>query len=280
MKQLTCNVLTFILSIALTVSTSFAQLKTPRPSPGAVITQTVGITDITMKYSRPGVKGRVIWGGLVPYDSVWRTGANEATTITVGDTVKVEGNVLPPGTYGVATIPGRTEWTIIFNKESDLWGTEGYKKEKDALRIAVKPQESTDHQEWMRFSIEDLSESSCQVVLSWEKLRIAFKVEIETQALVLASARELVSWRPPMEAANYALGRKTNLDEALKWIDISLSIAETYRNLAVKAQLLAETGKKKDAIKLMEKAVAKGKAMDEPPFDLAQMEQKLNDWKK
>ena len=106
----------------LAAAPALAQLDLPRPSPKATVSQTVGLTDITITYCRPGVKGRVIWGGLVPYDQVWRTGANEATTITFSDEVTIEGTKLPAGTYGLFTIPGKDEWTVIFNKGAKQWG--------------------------------------------------------------------------------------------------------------------------------------------------------------
>ena len=114
-------------------------LKLPRPSPKATVVQTVGLTDVTITYSRPGVKGRTIWGDLVPYDKVWRTGANEATTFQVSQDVKINGQALPAGTYSLHTIPGKTQWTVIFNKTADQWGSYDYDQTKDALRIQVTP---------------------------------------------------------------------------------------------------------------------------------------------
>src|SRR5690349_20026562 len=132
---------TVIAALALLATTSaFAQMRTPRPSPSATLTRTVGLTDITIKYSRPGVKGRTIWGDLVPYDKVWRTGANEATTISFSDDVKIEGQKLPKGTYSLHTIPGADQWTINFNGVADQWGSYSYDQAKDVLRVNVKPQ--------------------------------------------------------------------------------------------------------------------------------------------
>lgn len=267
-----------VMTIAMTV-VSTAQVKYPRPSPSATVTQTVGVTDITIAYSRPGVKNRTIWGGLVRYDTLWRTGANEATTISFSDTVSIEGNILPAGTYGLATIPGRTEWTIIFNKKTDLWGTDGYAPADDALRIKVKAGVASENEEWMRFSFEDLSETSCRVLLAWEKLTVAFRVDVETKSIALAKARAALGWQEPMRAANYAVQAKSNMEEALKWINMSMMVAENYSNMKVKAQILSELGKNSEAISLMEQAIVLAKAQKNPPFDLAQMEQKLKDWK-
>ena len=121
---------------------ALAQFEAPQPSPKATLTQRVGLTDVTISYSRPSVKGRVIWGELVPFDKVWRTGANSATTITFSDDVTVEGQKLAAGTYSVFTIPGKAEWTVIFNNDTKLWGETDYDAAKDALRVKAKPQVS------------------------------------------------------------------------------------------------------------------------------------------
>ena len=125
-----------------------AQVRYPQASPHAVLTQAVGTTDVTIDYHRPGVKGRQVWGGLVPYDKVWRTGANEATMITFSDDVTIDGKPLPKGTYSLHTIPGKSEWTIIFNKVAKQWGSFSYKQEEDALRVNAKPH-AAPMTEWM-----------------------------------------------------------------------------------------------------------------------------------
>ncbi|MBI4546808.1 MAG: DUF2911 domain-containing protein [Ignavibacteriae bacterium] len=238
----------------------------------------VGITEVTIKYHRPGVKGRIIWGGLVPYDSLWRTGANEATTISFTDTVSIEGNIVPPGTYGLATIPGRETWIVIFHNKPELGGVFNYKREYDVLRILVSPQPA-EHQEWMRFSFEDLAENSAQVVLHWGKLKVPFTISVPTTELTLLKGRKALGYNGPLQFANYCLQKGVNLDEAMKYIDISMMYEENYWNTRVKAQLLEKMGKKKDGIKLLEKAIAMGKKMENPPFDFQQMRDKLAEWK-
>ena len=270
--------------IFLTAIESSAQVKLPRASQMSALTQTIGVTDVTIKNSRPGVKGREIWGKLVPYDQVWRTGANEATTISFTDTVNIIGgdnvsHMLPAGSYGVATIPSKDKWIIIFHKKPDMEGASGYTQDDDALRITVTPT-AGEHQEWMRFSIEDLKENSGKVVFAWEKLQVSFTIETPTHDLVMRSARKTITNQSSQQAANYLLGKKTELDQAMTWIDLSISINETYGNLRVKAQLLEATGKKNDAIKVMEKAITLGAKMADPPFDFEQMKEKLAEWKK
>ncbi len=153
-----------------------AQPAGPRPSPKASIMQVIGTAEVTITYSRPAVKGRVIWGDLVPWDKVWRAGANEATTFAVSQDVAVDGQKLAAGTYSLHAIPGKTEWTVIFNKVAKQWGSYDYKEADDALRIKVKP-ESGEMKEWLTFSITPVTPDSGRVTLAWEKLRVAFTVK-------------------------------------------------------------------------------------------------------
>ena len=159
--------------------------KDVRVSPKASITQTIGITDVVISYSSPGVKGRKIWGGLVPYDKVWRAGANEATKITFSGDVWIEGKKLPAGSYGFFVIPREKDWTIIFNKVADQWGAFEYNESQDALRLNVTPQQGSFH-EWLNYTFSDMSanthgKSSAIVNLNWEKTRLPFKIETEAK---------------------------------------------------------------------------------------------------
>lgn len=254
------------------------QLVFPRPSPKATVSQTIGVSEVTITYSRPGVKGRVIWGELVPYDKVWRTGANEATTISFSDTAMLEGHKLNPGTYMLATIPSKNEWTIIINSKKDLWGAFGYDSTDDVLRVKVKPQEA-EFTERMRFDFSDLTDSTATIELRWEKVKVPFRIAFNTKAIVLAKARQTIRWQDMMNAAMYCVTNNFNHEEGLKWINLSLAIEENYSNLRIKARLLEQMGKKKDAIALMEKALEKGKAMANKPFDFDDMQKLLNEWK-
>jgi hypothetical protein len=166
--------------IVFSISDTYAQQKQEkvRISPKASISQTVGFTDVTISYSRPGVKGRKIWGGLVPYDKVWRAGANEATKITFSTDVIIEGHKLPAGSYGFFAIPGRNEWTLIFNKVADQWGAFEYNEAEDALRITVKP-EKGNFTEWLRYGITKISDTTATVSLIWENLKVPFKLEVK-----------------------------------------------------------------------------------------------------
>jgi hypothetical protein len=152
--------------------------KEVRISPKAEVMQQVGFTDIRIIYSRPGVKGRAIWGKLVPYDAVWRAGANEATKFIFSSDVYIEGKLLKKGSYSFFAIPGKTEWTLIFNKVADQWGAFEYNESQDAFRIKVKP-EKGNMQEWLAYTITKTSDTSAIIRLEWEKLRVPFKVEVK-----------------------------------------------------------------------------------------------------
>lgn len=174
--------ITFLLfaSIFLSANYTLAQnsKQEVRISPKAEVMQTIGFTDVRIVYSRPGVKGRTIWGKLVPYDAVWRAGANEATKITFSTDVTIEGKKLKKGSYSFFTIPGKKEWTIIFNKVADQWGAFEYNESEDALRIKVKT-EKGNWQEWLAYTITKTSDNLAVIRLEWEKIKVPIKVEVK-----------------------------------------------------------------------------------------------------
>ncbi|MGD1148718.1 MAG: DUF2911 domain-containing protein [Thermoanaerobaculaceae bacterium] len=263
----------------LAAAPALAQLDLPRPSPKATVSQTVGLTDITITYCRPSVKGRVIWGGLVPYDQVWRTGANEATTIAFSDEVTIEGTKLPAGTYALFTIPGKDEWTVIFSKNPKQSGAFEYKQTEDALRIKVTPHVADNH-ELLTFIFPSVSTESATVAMVWEKLAVPFTVKVDTTAKVLAAARKAVDdWRLAYRAATFCLDNNVNLDEARGWMAKSVAMKETMYNLAGQARFLALDGKKAEAIALAKKAIVVGKAAD-PKVDTAVVDNLLKEWEK
>jgi hypothetical protein len=260
-----------------------AQLKVPRPSPNAVVKQTVGITEFTVTYSRPGVKGRVIWGGLVPYDKPWRTGANEATTFTTTDEIQFGGKTLAAGTYSLLTIPGKDEWAVVLNAEKDLWGAFEYKPEKDVLSFKVAPVAAEAH-EWMEFAFEDLTPTSANLVLRWEKLRLAIPIAVDVNPMVLANARTALAaakpddWRTPYQAANFCFNNDVAMDEGRKWLDRSLAVDKTFQNLTLLAKWQMKAGQRKDAIATAEKAISAGKASKDR-IDTEPTEKLLAEWK-
>ncbi len=270
--------LSMCLMFFIVVNHTAQDFKTPRPSPDATVSQYVGITKITVDYSSPGVKGRTIWGELVPFGKIWRTGANEVTSITFSDPVKVNGNNLDAGTYGIHIIPGENEWEFIFSKDTKVDDPANYDEKKDALRLKLKP-ESAPFTERMIFTITDMTNNSAKINLTWEKLKISFDVETATQELTLEKARKSADWGTLMSAASYCLQNDINLEEGFRWIQASNLINENYWNLRIKAQYLAKMDQKNDAISTMEKAIELGSKMEEAPFDFDNMKKMLTEWK-
>lgn len=270
--------------LALFAPSAFAQLKLPRVSPKATVTQTIGLTDVTITYSRPAVKGRTIWGELVPYDKVWRTGANEATIITFANDVTINSKELPAGTYSLHTLPGKSSWSFIFNKKAEQWGSYSHDPAQDALRVEAVPTAGP-MVEWMTFSFPDVGTDSAKVELAWETLRVAFTIGVDTTNQALAEIRktlagEVKEWNVPYGAASFAYNNNIdNKAEAMEWLDRSLSMKETFFNLRLKAQMLARDGKFKDAVAFGEKATAAGKAGETPAEEIAKWEKQVAEWK-
>jgi hypothetical protein len=243
-----------------------AVLNLPRPSQHAVLTQRIGITDITINYHRPQVNGREVWGKLVPYGDVWRAGANENTTISFTDPVSVEGQLLPAGTYGLHMIPNQSEWTVIFSKNSTSWGSFTYNKDEDALRVNVKPQ-PTDMHEALTYDFDDVKPSSAVVTLRWEKLAIPFKVDVKTDDIVAENLHKQLrglaqyTWDGWNDAATYLLTEKVHLDEALTYCDKSIQNEERYDNLMTKSQVLTALGRNDEAKAATDKALSMANAI-------------------
>lgn len=253
--------------------------RTPRPSPDATVSQFVGVTKITIDYSSPAVKERKIWGELVPFGQVWRTGANEATTIAFSDAVTINGTELSAGTYGLHSIPNENEWEIIFSKDTPLDGSSTFDPKKEVLRIKVKPQEHH-FMERMTFLFTNATDNSVDVNLLWDKTMVGFKVDVKSQELTLQKARDNFKWNQLMAAATYNLEQNVSLDEGFRWIQASTLINENYWNTRVLAQYYGKMNKKSEAVATMEKAIEMGGKMQNPPFDFDRMKQMLTDWKK
>jgi hypothetical protein len=274
-------------ALVLGAAPALAQLTTPLPSPNATVTQTIGITKAEVVYSRPSVKGRVIWGELVPYDKVWRTGANAVTKISFDTDVTVEGQKLPAGAYGLFTIPGKTEWTVIFNKQS-TGAPNDYAADKDVLRVKVKPAALAENKELFTISFPAVSANGATLQLAWEKLKLSLAIGVDTNAVFLAKAKEAVAaakpddWRTPATAARYLYEAKYATEDAAKFLDKSLATKETFGNLSLKANVLAGQGDKKGALVWGEKALAAAKTADPKPFpeSVAELEKNMAAWRK
>jgi hypothetical protein len=256
----------YFLSLLLSSTIAFAQINVPKPSPLSTLEQKVGLTDVTIAYSRPSKKGRMIFGDLVPYGKMWRTGANASTKITFDQDVKIEGNDVPAGTYALYTIPGEAEWEIILHKNLTYWGTGGknYKTEEDQLRFKVKPNNAYPVvTETMTINLTNLTNEECVVELLWDKTQVTFKLETEVDALVQAEIDEKmkgVTKATYYQAARYYLENGKDLNQALEWINLSLVDNEKYWIVRQKALILAKLERYEEAIEAAElsKKLAEG----------------------
>ena len=272
-----------VLSVALVCTVARADLDLPRPSPGAKISQEVGLTQISVDYSCPGVKGRQIWGALVPFDKIWRTGANGATKITFSKEVTFVDQVVPAGTYGLFTIPAKSgDWTVILNKNPDQPGIgREYKPELDLLRVKVRAQPAP-MRERLAFIFSNMTEDKTSLDLEWEKLRVAIPIKVKTSEQAMANINNAIDngWRPYANAARYLLESKKDYDTALKYIDQSLALKQDWFNLWIKASLLAAKGNFKDARVEAQKSYDLG-AKAGPGFFLEpEVKKAITDWSK
>jgi len=254
----------FAISVSLAPLACWAQsavLDLPRDSQHSVVMQRIGITDIAINYHRPLVKGRTIWGKVVPYGEVWRAGANENTTIKFTDAVSIEGKALDKGTYGLFMIPSENEWTVIFSKVHTAWGSFTYNEAEDALRVTVKPQPSEFH-ETLTYDFDDVKKDSAVAKLYWEKLAIPFKVTVDVNGIVKASLPNQLqglaqyTWEGWDDAANYLLAQKYDLDEALKYEETSIRTEPRFDNYLTKSQILDALGRKEDGTAAKNQALA------------------------
>lgn len=272
----------FLLLIFLSSELS-AQLELPRVSQKASLMQTIGLLEVTLSYSRPNVKGRKIWGGLVPYNQVWRTGADEATTILLSEDCIISDNNVPAGKYSLFTIPGETEWTVVLNKVNKQWGAFNYDSTKDLLRFKVKPVEN-EFIESMNFYFNNAGVSSAVLNLVWEKIKISFPVQFNTDAKAYSNIKKAIDYDPDnwvnyAAGANYAADNRIHLEEANNWIDKSISLHQSYYNYYVKAKLLKMMNKYKDALTYVEKAIDMGKSDPEFKNDAPQINLLLSELK-
>lgn len=290
------TMLTFIFGLS-----ASAQLTLPRESQRQEIVQTVGDTRISMVYHRPNAKGRPIWGCqtkdvvpkggvtypcLIPDGQIWRTGANENTTFEVSNEVKINGQVLPAGKYGLHSIPNKGEWIIIFSKTNDVWGSFSYDASKDQLRVTAKPQ-TAETQETMSLGFENVKATTADAAIRWDTVRVPFTIDVgDMNPRILNYIREKMTavkaddFRSPMDGANFVLNNKltANYSEAIGWIDSLLQRKQTVGAFTLKANLLANSGKTADAIATGQKALDLAKTITPTP-NTAGLEKKMAEWK-
>lgn len=311
-RQMFFGVTAAALLVALS-AVAFGQVRPPIPraSQKASVMQTIGTTDITITYSRPAVKGRTVWGdppadkpgegtlddgrarpagmALVPNGHVWRTGANEATLFTTTDDLLINGQLLPAGKYSLHTIPGKDEWTVIFNKDDGQWGSFAYDAKKDALRVKTKPQWVAESKELLYFGFDNLTENAGTVYVRWEKIKVPFTVEVKdvvgstlTKLQAYVAAAKSDDPGPALNAANYAKANKQS-EAATKWFDMALKASDeqikakaNFANLGRRANILVAAGRMQEALAAAEKALEAGKA---EKADTAALEKRITDMK-
>lgn len=262
-----------------------AQIKTPQPSPMSKVSQEVGLIKVEVEYSRPSSKGRKVFGDLVPFNELWRTGANAATKVTFGDDVRVAGNPVPKGTYALYSIPGEKEWTIVIYRNTSFWGTPGkeYKEEDVAAQFNVPVLSQREMVESFTISFNNLRNNGCDMELSWEYTKIVVPITVDTDAKVLADIKSQLdgpSANTYYGAARYYFEEKKDMNQALDWVSKAIEKGgEKFWILRLKAQILAELGRFRDAIDTANRSSELAKA--ENNADYPRMNDKsIAEWKK
>jgi len=247
MKNRFISFLTLMLSFLVSVNAQDIEL--PRLSPKASVSYTVGMTEVTVHYSAPAVKNRVIWGNVVPYDSIWRAGANEATTVEFSTDVNLEGQTVRAGKYALFLIPGEKEWTVILNKNHNQWGTSSYDESADEVRFEVEPKMNEGLQERLSYTIHDMKMDMGYIKLGWEKMRLflRFKVDVTEQAMAniiaaLGKTPPEKKWTIYARGAQFLVDADGNMDQALDWAKLSTDQYSTSWNWYIRAKVEAKKG--------------------------------------
>ncbi|GAA4465085.1 DUF2911 domain-containing protein [Nibrella saemangeumensis] len=243
-----------VTSLVFTGFSGFAQLNLPEPSPSATVQQKIGFTDVKISYSRPAVKGRTTFGGLVPWGKLWRTGASEATIVTFSDPVTIAGKPLPAGSYSLFTIPAPQQWTIIFNKHVGGHGTDGYEEKNDVLRFTVKQDSSLRFYETFTIEVQDLVHNQANLYLNWANTSVRFPVVSNADERITAEIADWINVKkensPSLyyQAALYYFDQQKDTRQALEWATKAVQLKPAFNYLHLQAKLLAQSGHFKGAI--------------------------------
>ena len=272
----------FVFAVTLLFSVD-AQIETPQPSPFTKIEQKVGLTDVTLEYSRPSMKGRKIFGDLVPYGKMWRTGANKNTMVTFSDDVVIDGTTLKAGSYAIFVTPGESSWDVIFYSDIENWGTP---REWDDSKVAAKTTVNTYEMpmavETWTISIDDLKSNSAQIGFIWENTYVGVKVKVPTDAKVSASIEKTMAGPGAGDyysAAVYNLTEGKDLDKAQIWMDKAMSMIENpgFWQLRQQSLLYAKLGDKKKAIETAKKSLAGAEAAGNADY-VKMNKESLKEW--
>lgn len=253
LRSVLCFVAGSVFATGLFAQAPAPKLVFPDSSPAASVKQRVGLTDIEVTYSRPGVKGRTIYGGLVPYGEVWRTGANTATKVTFSTDVKLGGAAVPAGAYELFTIPGKTEWTVIVHKNMSQWGAYSYDAKNDVARFTVTPTTLANSVESLSIGFSDLRNESATLFVSWEKTRVPVKVEVDVVGQLVpqieAAMAATEGKKPYFSSAMFYFENNLDLKKAAEWMDAAIAARpDAYFMIYRKGLILAKAGDKAGAL--------------------------------
>ena len=252
------KVFLFAAALYLFISTEAQQLNTPQPSPTANLKQNFALSNIEISYSRPGVKGRKVFGDLVPYGKVWRTGANNATTITFGEEVMIGGTKVPAGKYGLLTIPDQSEWTIIISKQTNVTSPADYKQDQDLVRVKAKAEKTPFSIETFMITVDDIKSNSCNIGMGWENTWVSFPITADVESKVMNQIKNTMEGdnRPYFSAALYYIDNGKDLNKAVEWLDKAYAQnPEAFWVLYQKARAQKMLGKKNDAVATSNKSI-------------------------
>jgi hypothetical protein len=262
--------LIFPIALLMMFNAALAQsLRVPSASTSQTIKQEFGLGTIEIAYSRPNAKGRAIFGDLVPFDAVWRTGANNATTVSFSEEVMIGDKKIAPGKYGLLSIPGKNEWTLIITKQVDVTSPSAYKQEQDVVRVAVKPTVVSSPVETFTISIVNVKTNSADIVISWEKTAVILPVRVDLDGKIMAQIDNLMNAdnRPYFNAAMYYLDNNKDLNKAAEWLEKASAQSPTaYWVWYQKARCLSLLGKKSEAMAASSKSLDLAKAAKNPDY--------------
>jgi hypothetical protein len=248
------------LCLAASLLAQTPKISFPAASPGATLTQRVGLTDILINYNRPGAKGRKVFGGLVPFDHIWRTGANTATKVSFSTPVKLNGTEIPAGTYELFTIPGAAEWTIVIHKNMSQWGAYSYDEKNDVARIKAKPVALTTPVETLEISVGDLRDESATLNITWEKVRVPVSLTVDVKSTLVPQIEAAMAAGgeklPYASAAMYYLENGLDLTKAAAWMDAAIAAQpDAFYLVYRKALILEKLGDRAGALATAQKSL-------------------------
>lgn len=272
MKNKTLIYLLAFLFLQLGIQANAQQIDMPQASPSAKIAQKIGLTDVTVSYSRPSMKGRKIFGELVPYGSVWRTGANGATILSFSTDVMIQGKTVPKGQYALYTIPDKNTWTVILSKNTKLWGAIGYNPEEDVLRVQANPEKTKKKYETFEIGFDNMTDSGADLTLAWDQTSVGFHISMDPDPVVMAQIKEYVldqdTDNPNLlyEASSYYLNTGRDLSKAYEWIQESVENDPKYWAFHLKAKIEVALGMKTEAVESAKESIELAQEAQNPDY--------------